>query len=420
MNSLLKLITPLAITISTQAFAAPPQTDAIEKQKITKKGVVIQNYKPAVTKPTAANDSEPNYANYAPLAQAVLRGDLNQIDTLLNAGTQIQTLGNNAESLLELAAFKAEPAIVQRLIAAGADVTAMSSKNESIVALYIFRQAPNDKPSAREQSIQLLLKKGAVANVKTADGQPLVGLATHIGAADILAALLDAGADANAVDTQMQTALFSAARQGNEALTDLLLAKGAQVNFVSAPRPVFGSDTPLMQAIQGRNETLALKLLGLSSDEIIAQRRGQASNQQIDQDNALTLAIKYRKQKVFEQLLAKGVPVNADTDDERISPLVLAIRSRDANMFNQVIERGANVNQLYAQKRTALFLVAPYCVNANVFETLAEKGADLHATDDKGDTAFCAIKRLDKNHCNIKTISGLMAKTAKGVPKACG
>jgi ankyrin repeat protein len=126
MNRLAKLFTLLPFTIATQTFAASPPSEAIEKQKIIKKGVVIQSYKPTVSKPAASDSGEPDYANYAPLAQAVLRGELNQIDALLNAGAQIQTRGSNGESLLELAAFRADPMIVQRLISAGADVSKMS------------------------------------------------------------------------------------------------------------------------------------------------------------------------------------------------------------------------------------------------------------------------------------------------------
>lgn len=77
-----------------------------------------------------------------------------------------------------------------------------------------------------------LVEQGANANAKNKDGVPAISLAAtrndpHQKGVDVIKALLAEGADINQVDTLGQTALFYAARTGNQKAAMLLLESGA-------------------------------------------------------------------------------------------------------------------------------------------------------------------------------------------------
>jgi len=87
--------------------------------------------------------------------------------------------------------------------------------------------AHNDLPR-----LDSLLKAGASANATGNDEPPHQRAATR-GHTEIVARLLDAGADVNAVDRSGITPLMRAAQNGRVEMVELLLARGAKVNHTN-------------------------------------------------------------------------------------------------------------------------------------------------------------------------------------------
>jgi ankyrin repeat protein len=180
-------------------------------------------------------------------------------------------------TLLHLAALFDRAAIVSRLVAAGADATArdylgfpplayaaLCGGEDALAALLRAGAAPGGSPlsatplalaaaSGRLNIVRALLAAGATP------APPALHFCALHGALDVLAALLDAGADVNACDTHGRTPLYWAAFSSHfsdvardaarrDGVVAALLARGASVGCADALRR-----TPLHIAAGGKD-----------------------------------------------------------------------------------------------------------------------------------------------------------------------
>jgi ankyrin repeat protein len=170
----------------------------------------------------------PLRANDLPVAAA--SGDTHAVDRLLELGFAIDTRDEQGASALIRACGAGQREVAAHLIAAGADVGSASSSGVTPLAAAVSAR--------REALVELLIGHKAVVD------QPLPGEATTLmvaaalGYPEIVESLLQAGADANAVDARGHAALHAAAQYCFEStdslrarrLLDALIKRGADVN----------------------------------------------------------------------------------------------------------------------------------------------------------------------------------------------
>jgi ankyrin repeat protein len=176
-----------------------------------------------------------------PLMAALYRGHIDFVDALLEAGTTLDVFAAAAlgrtdvlqeliaadPSLvgayaydgwtpLHLAAFFGHRHVVERLIAAGADLNAISRNGLKNTAL-------NAAIAGKHPDVAMLLI-GAEADVTIADsgGYTPFHIAAEEGFVPVVKALLARGADAHAVDTQDRTPLSRAVARGHTEIVDLI------------------------------------------------------------------------------------------------------------------------------------------------------------------------------------------------------
>jgi ankyrin repeat protein len=144
-------------------------------------------------------------------------GDIKTLDRLL----QGSTAGPNAYSHdgwtpLHLAAFFGQRAAVERLLAAGADLNAVSRNALQNTPLHAAVAGGHVEVSL------LLINAAADVNVADAGRHTPFHIAAEAGYVPVAKALFERGADAHAVDVEDRTPLSRAAAKGHTEIVDLI------------------------------------------------------------------------------------------------------------------------------------------------------------------------------------------------------
>lgn len=169
------------------------------------------------------------------LANAVVNKDLNKLDSLLNAGIDINVTEEDrgATVLLIACSFKDYENVVSILISRGADVNFKGKDGRTP----LMWAAGNSL-----ETTKILLDNGADVKVKGDDGmnafiQSTFGILSKKVSTDVMDLLLENGADVNSAlsgkDAAGWTALLFAAVSGDIELAEYLISKGANVNHTS-------------------------------------------------------------------------------------------------------------------------------------------------------------------------------------------
>ncbi|KAL0994388.1 hypothetical protein UPYG_G00121550 [Umbra pygmaea] len=225
-----------------------------------------------------------------------------------------------------------------------------------------------------EEAVKFLLLNHANTNLANARGSTPLHLATEKhqkGLAELL--LGRRSTNANARDEDQYTALHCAAQNGDEAITRLLLDRGASINETDSQ-----GRTPAHIACQHGHENVLRVLLSRGADVHV---KGQ------NDWTALHLAA-WQGHLGIVKLLAKQAGANLDgqTTDGR-TPLHLASQRGHYRVARILIELGADVHV------TSMGLHAPLHVAAETGHTstsrlLVKHGADIQAQTAQGLSAL--------------------------------
>ena len=370
-----------------------------------------------------------------PLHQAVQENDLKTVDALLKRGANAKAATRYGVTPIGLAALNGSAPILRRLLDAGADpnttmpagetalMTAARTGNRDAVALLLDRKANvNATDAVRSQTAlmwavtenhpevaKLLASRGANVNaqtkVLTPRGEYVPARAGGASGAGIIRQRALPTKDGG-----MSPLLF-AVRDGNVAMTRLLLELGADVNLASG-----NHTSPLQIALLNGQVALASELLERGADPNVVDdyKRG-----------ALFAAIELRNFNhekypflyddgrdpldLIKALLAKGANPNQRTDTTPVhglmqfdgswvnfdgqTPFIRAALSGDIEVMRLLLQHGADPNIATTQGSTALMAAAG--INwipaqtftrseANYLEAVKlclERGADVNATN---------------------------------------
>lgn len=154
------------------------------------------------------------------LTHAVLAGDMELINLLIQQGINLNAQDSVGGTALMYAVERKNSEITELLVKAGADVNLKSKEGCTALIWAVM----NDDLA----SVKLLIEHGADVTTRTDIG---TGALMHAKSVEMAAFLIKHGADVN---TQRErdgaTALMVHINAGNEAIAELLLSKGAEVN----------------------------------------------------------------------------------------------------------------------------------------------------------------------------------------------
>jgi len=203
-----------------------------------------------------------------------------------------------------------------------------------------------------------------------------VYLAAKAGRADMVAALVAAGAAVDRRDQNGDRPLDWAARYGATEIVRLLLDAGAEVNAADDR----SGNVALVNALNGGHIDTARLLLARGASAAVASP---------SQGSALYWAVSSGDTALVGDLIAAGADVNARQPTNRETVLHMAALRSTPEMIRLLVAMGAAVDARDWAGETPLFLAARLGLAANV-AALAEQGASVDLPDENGRTPLVA------------------------------
>ena len=184
--------------------------------------------------------------HWTPLHEAAYEGHLEIVNYLVSKGADVADTETNGLTPLMLAAQEGRTEVVRALL--DADSPLHHKDDYQMTAIHRSAQSGN------KETVLLLLERGAKLDEGAADNTPLF-IAAGEGDLELTQLLIDKGADVNyRMDSMAFTALHRAAASGSVEVTELLLKHGAKPNVTNRL-----GDTPLSVATKkGFDEVAAL------------------------------------------------------------------------------------------------------------------------------------------------------------------
>jgi len=211
----------------------------------------------ALLAPTAASAQTPptvaEQAAYTGLHRAAATGDVAQIRKLLAQHADPNARDGAGRTPLHVAAFGSHYDVVRALVAGGADINALENRRYDVITIAAVKDDV--------RMVKLALELGGSPKLITSpyDGTALIA-AAHLGHAEVVQVLIDAGAPLDHVNNLGWTALIEAVILGDggprhQATVAELVAAGADRKIADR-----SGLTPLLHAKQRGYQKIVAKL----------------------------------------------------------------------------------------------------------------------------------------------------------------
>ncbi len=334
-----------------------------------------------------------------PLMVAARSGNANVVEQLLARGANVNARAARGQTALMWAAAQKHPDVVKALIEHRADIHSRSESWSQVEAVSPHGHADYNRSipyghntplmfAARSgdlASATLLVAAGANVNDQDARGVSVVVLAAHSGFKDLVAFLLEKGADPNSSSAGF-TALHEAIMRRDEALVRTLLSHGADPHArlqTWTPTRRQASDfhfepelvgaTPYWLAARFWQPNVMRLLVELGADPLFVHR----SDRVVDGKDGRAYDHRYDATTAVMAAVGMGGGGNAWIPPDRSQREALALET-----VKLAIDLGVDVNAMNADGRTALD-AAKTLKYESVAEFLVSKGAKPGVTEKK-------------------------------------
>ena len=317
-------------------------------------------------------------AGHTPLHIAVSTNSIDIVTLLLDQKGDVNSMNSCRQSPLHIAVDKGEEPIIQKLLSWKADPSLKDVVGNT--SLHLAVKDKDTKPG--------FFKAGA--RVSISDWSPFP---TSCAPCNILLvqAIIDHGANVNAMNNRGQTALWFACCSGQMEFVKILLDAGSDSNIADK-----NGESCLHAAVYGSCNAETIQNI-IDHGALV-----NAANK--DGATALLLACGSAQSKIVNVLLkAKADPNIPDRHgDASLHQATAANCSKET--LQELMEYGANVNAVNKKGRTALLLNCSYGQMDSV-EALLRAGADPNIIDEVGYS--CIFAAVD-GHCGKHTLRALI------------
>ena len=296
----------------------------------------------------------PNRYRVTPLALASQNGNAAIIEQLVAAGADPndpRQAVNAGETPLMHAARSGQVEAVRALARAGADVDAQESWNGQSALMWAAAEG-------HVPVVDLLIAAGADIHAPSNSGANPLLFAVRKGSLGAVRALLAAGADVNGRRPDGATPLLVAVVNGHEDLVDLLLDAGANPNAEG------GSTRLTVQGVRAQPMPLEIRKLGYSERESEGIVRGNIFGRPLQAAVHVAnwhisdqfISVNIDRLRILHALLAHGADVNGRNSMEEprwsgaryrrhmtgATAFMLAAKSADVEVMRLLLDHGAD------------------------------------------------------------------------------
>ena len=341
-------------------------------------------------------------------------------ELLLNRGADIDAIDALGRTALHVAATRnRNPAVAELLIARGASTQATDDKGWSVleaaraggnarIATIATHRAMEPAgvdswrllysdwtASATVESLSRLLDFDTTLVSRTgSEGSLLHSLARFNPDPDVIALLLDRGADIRAVNALGENALFSAAVGKSPAIVALLVERGLPVDAANEY-----NETALFQAARWNEDpAMVAMFLDLGAD---------LNGGEYSWRTALHEAAANKNHEVAALLLDRGADVAALSNFIVETPLMVAVSAGTLETTELLLDRGADPNQTASSGPSALHDAARHG-KPKVVQLLLDRGARVGAADYDGNTALDIALRNPARQGSAAVVEALL------------
>ena len=337
----------------------------------------------------------------SPVADAAMRREADAVRALLAKGADVNAPQADGMTALHWAAQSGDVALTAVLLAAGANIKAVTR-----VGTYTPLHVASEQGNA--SVVLALLKAGADPRTLTATGVTALHLAAMAGSASAIASLVSRGANVNAAEPEWgQTPLMFAAAQGRAEAVKALLQRGADPAISAKVVDLLARAAEDQKARQRRNQVLAQIRKQQGAD---GQPGWHPEAKQVAQ--AVQAALQVEKQPASATAaaalnaaeLAADLPVGGGGGDDDpagytgmvgfqggLTALLLAVREGQTETVRALLDGRTDVNQVSPADRTSALLMASINGHYDLVKFLLERGADPNLASDAGAAPLYAI-----------------------------
>ncbi len=292
---------------------------------------------------------------------------------------EINVRNNTGQTPLMLASQFDRTAIMEYLITNKADVNAQDAQGDTALIWATRREY--------KSAVDILLRHKANANLQDTSRMTALLYATAAvdDLHDILAALINHGANVNIATPEGLTALMIAALNGKLDCVNLLLNANANIN-VQDPQ----GKTALAYALQVPLLVVNREMRKLNQPGITQPEALKIFNQKAM--GAFNSARK-NAEAIASALLDKGANVNLQ-ENSGTTPLILAAQDNLPTLVTRLLTAGAAINHVMRNNISAL-IAAAFFGNTEVVKILLAHGANKDIVDRDGYTALGYAQRYD-------------------------